>query len=171
MSYTFTAAEASIGYMQTEIDNAAISNGGIMVTDDQMTILGTFTPTDETTIDGFVPGSQLEYAREAKLDEVLANTKNLVLEGFSYSSKVFALILDSRSNYIGIQVFGGFPYNLQTKDHDDVLLISDQAAYNLFAGAGITRYGYIKDGESDLVIEIRDATTIALVNAIVDTRV
>ena len=80
------------------------------------------------------------------------------------------MILDNRSNYIGIQVFGGFPYNIQTINQDDVLNIADQAAYDLFVSAGLTRYRYIKDGESDLIVEVRDATTIPLVDAIVDTR-
>ena len=170
MSYTLTALDTSIDYMQESIDGAAIANNGIVYTGDQMTILGTISAGDETVIDGLVVGGQLAFAKEAKMDTVKGNTSTLTSKGFAYSGKTFPLILDNRSNYIGIQVFGGFPYNIQTINQDDVLNIADQAAYDLFVAAGLTRYRYIKDGESDLIVEVRDATTIPLVDAIVDTR-
>jgi len=170
MSYTLTALNTSIDYMQESIDGAAIVNGGVVYTGDQMTVIGTISSGDETVIDGFVVGGQLEFAKEAKMSTVKTNTSNLIASGFTYSGKTFPLVVDSRSNYIGIQTFGGFPYNIQTINQDDVLNIADQAAYDLFVNAGLTRYRYIKDGESDLIIEVRDATTIPLVDAIVDTR-
>ena len=171
MSYTLTALDTSIDYMQESIDGAAIVNGGVVYTGDQMTVLGAISAGDETVIDGFVVGGQLAFAKEAKMATVKINTSSLISGGFSYSGKVFPLVVDSRSNYIGIQTFGGFPYNIQTINQEDVLNIADQAAYDLFVNAGLTRYRYIKDGESDLIILIRDATTISAVNAITDSRV
>lgn len=170
MSYTLTASDTSIEYMQKQIDGEPITNSGIVYTGDQMTILGTFTLTDETTIGGFVTVGQLEYAKESKLNDVRVKTVQLIDGGFIHSSMSFSLVLDNRSNYIGIQVFGGFPYNIQDSDQADVLTVSSQAAYNAFVNDGLTRYRLIKDGESDLIILIRDATTISAVNAIVDTR-
>ncbi|HHZ95620.1 MAG TPA: hypothetical protein EYN67_08685 [Flavobacteriales bacterium] len=136
-----------------------------------MTIIGTFTPAEETTIDSFVLGGQLAFAQEAKLSDVRIKTVQLISDGFTHSSNNFPLVLDNRSNYIGIQVFGGFPYKIQNSDQDDVLVIADQAAYDLFVNDGLSRYRYIKDEESELIIDIRDATTITAVNAIVDGRV
>jgi len=171
MSYTLTALDTSIDYIQESIDDAAIANDGVVYTGDQMTVLGTISSGDESVIDGFVVGGQLAFAKEAKLEAVKSNTTSLTGKGFAYSLKVFPLILDNRSNYIGIQVFGGFPYNIQTINQDDVINVANQAAYDLFVAAGLTRYRYIKDGESDLIILIRDAATITAVNAIVDSRV
>lgn len=171
MSYTLTAAATGIHSMQDQLDAEPITNDGIVYTGDQMTILGTFTGPQETTIDGFVAAAQLAFAKEAKFDLVDDKTVELIEGGFIYSALWFCLILDHRSNYIGIQVFGGFPYNVQTLEHDDVLTLSDQAAFDLFIADGMTRFRYIKDGESDLIILIRDAVDIAAVNAIVDSRV
>ena len=171
MSYTFTATDTSIDYMQASIDSAAIANDGVIYTGDQMTVLGVISSGDELVIDGFIVGGQLAFAKDAKLESVKLNTTSLTSEGFIYSLKVFPLILDNRSNYIGIQVFGGFPYNIQTINQDDVINVANQSSYDLFVASGLTRYRYIKDGESDLIILIRDATTITAVNAIADSRV
>jgi len=171
MPYTFTASATSVHSMQDQIDTAAIANDGINYTGDQMTIIGTFSGAQETTINGFVVAAQLDFAREAKFDSVDDNTNELILGGFSHSSKQFPLVLDHRSNYIGIQVFGGFPYKIQNLHHDDVLSVADQAAYDLFIVDGMSRFRYIKDGESDLIVLIRDAISISAVNAIVDSRV
>ncbi|HHZ70201.1 MAG TPA: hypothetical protein EYN54_08005 [Methylococcaceae bacterium] len=171
MSYTLTATDTSIKYMQQQIDDEPITNDGVNYTGDQMTIIGTFTPAEETTIDSFVLGGQLAFAQEAKLSDVRIKTVQLISDGFTHSSNNFPLVLDNRSNYIGIQVFGGFPYKIQNSDQDDVLVIADQAAYDLFVNDGLSRYRYIKDEESELIIDIRDATTITAVNAIVDGRV
>ena len=171
MSYTLTAVDTSIDFMQDSIDDAAIVNNGVVYTGDQMTVLGSISAGDETVINSFVVGGQLAFAKESKMDTVKGNTATLINGGFTYSAKTFPLILDSRSNYIGIQTFGGFPYNIQTINQDDVINVADQTAYDLFVAAGLTRYRYIKDGESDLIISVRDATTIVAVNAIVDSRV
>jgi len=171
MSYTLTAVDTSIDFMQDSIDDAAIVNNGVVYTGDQMTVLGSISAGDETVINSFVVGGQLAFAKESKMDTVKGNTSSLINGGFAYSAKTFPLILDSRSNYIGIQTFGGFPYNIQTINQDDVINVADQTAYDLFVAAGLTRYRYIKDGESDLIISVRDATTIVAVNAIVDSRV
>ena len=171
MSYTLTAVDTSIDFMQDSIDDAAIVNNGVVYTGDQMTVLGSISAGDETVINSFVVGGQLAFAKESKMDTVKGNTSSLINGGFTYSAKTFPLILDSRSNYIGIQTFGGFPYNIQTINQDDVINVADQTAYDLFVAAGLTRYRYIKDGESDLIISVRDATTIVAVNAIVDSRV
>ena len=170
MSYTFIATNISIDYMQKQINSAAISNDGIFTSGDQVTVFGTFTQSDKYLIDSFITGGQLEFSKELKKSEVTTNTSSLIDNGFSHLLKVFPLVLDNRSNYIGIQVFGGYPYKIQTKDMDDILNITDQTAYNLFINDGFTRYRYIKDGESDLVVEIRDSTTIAEVEAIKDGR-
>lgn len=170
MSYTTTAENINIEYVQKKIDGVPIVNDGINYRGDQMTVLGIFTSSEESIIDGFIPGGQLDYAKRNKLLDISSNTIKLVNDGFTHSSINFPLVLDTRSNYIGIQVFGGFPFKIQSRDKDDVLVIPDQASYNLFITDGLSRYRYIKDGESDLIISIRDATTIAGVNSIVDGR-
>ena len=93
MSYTLTALDTSIDYMQESIDGAAIVNGGVVYTGDQMTVLGTISSGDETVIDGFVVGGQLEFAKESKMSTVKTNTSSLISGGFSYSGKVFQLVV------------------------------------------------------------------------------
>lgn len=170
MSYTLTAADVSAHTFQEGVDGAALVNDGVEYTGSTMTVFGTFTVGEEAIIDGLVPAAQLAYSKTVKLSEVTIKTKALIAAGFTYSGDIYPLVLDSRSNYIGIQVFGAFPYKIQNQHKTDVLSVADQAAYDLFVAAGMVRYRYIKDGESDLIVSIRDALDIAAVEAITDTR-
>lgn len=170
MSYTLTAADASITSIQKQLDSEPLTNDGVNYTGDQITVLGTFSPSDESVIDGFIPMSQLAFAKEEKLSDIRMKTLKLINDGFTHLSMSFPLVLDSRSNYIGIQVFYAIPANIQNADQTDVLTISNQTDYDSFSTAGLLRYKYIKDEESLLIIEIRDAATISTVNAIVDSR-
>ena len=104
MSYTLTATDASIKYMQQQIDDEPITNDGVNYTGDQMTIIGTFTPAEETTIDGFVLGGQLAFAQEEKLSDVRIKTVQLISDGFTHLSMPFPLVLDNRSSYFGFHV-------------------------------------------------------------------
>ncbi len=171
MSYSIVAVDVSLESMQRQIDAAGIANDGIYYTGSDMRINGTFTTPQEVVIDGFVTEAKIDYARGSKLADVVRQTNLLINLGFSHTSKQFPLVLDSRSNYIGIQVFGGYPYKIQNINQTDVLAIADQTAYTLFTTDGMSRYTYIKSGESDLIELIRDAVDIAAVNAIIDSRV
>ncbi len=170
MSYTLTAVNASITSIQEQLDSASLVNDGVNYTGDQVTILGTFSASDELTIDGFIPTSQLTFAKEAKLHNIKIVTTKLINSGFEHLSMTFPLVIDSRSNYIGILVFGAIPADIQNMGQTDVLKILDEAAYTNFTLAGLSRYKYIKDSESLLIEEIRDAVDIAAVTAIVDGR-
>ena len=103
MSYTLTATDTSIKYMQQQIDDEPITNDGVNYTGDQMTIIGTFTPAEETTIDSFVLGGQLAFAKEAKLSDVRIKTVQLISAGFTHLSMSFPLVLDNRSNILAFK--------------------------------------------------------------------
>lgn len=171
MSYVLNIPNISISLMQSKINDVGIISDGIVYENNSvMTILGTFTSSEEDLIHSFIPDCKLEYAKEVKRESIFINTKFLISEGFQYASKTFPLLLDNLNNYIGIQVFGGFPYKIQTLDKRDVLTINNQTEYDSFTAAGMSRYTQIKNGESDLIVNIRDATTVSDVDSIIDTR-
>lgn len=171
MSYTITDTGLSVEQFQKLIDAEAIANDGCTYCECLMTINGTFTTDQKTALVCLVPACKLATAKANKMEEFTKNTKELLNKGFSYNGDVFPLALDNRSNYIGIQVFGAFPYKIQNMDKTTVITVADSTAYNAFTSAGMTRYLYIKDGEADLVTELASKTTVDDVDKVIDTRI
>ncbi len=153
--------------------NADISvvNNTASQTAHYLTVFGIEAGSDEAAkLDKYIPNAQIDYAKEKKLEAVTDSTKILIDKGFQYNKKLFPLLLDNRSNYIGIQAFSVFPCKVQTIEQDDfVLLNKDRFAE--FIQIGLDRFQYIKDGESDLIRKIRMADSIESVELIQDDRV
>ncbi len=136
----------------------------------QITVFGIKAGSDEAaTLDKYIPNAQLDYVKEQKLEAIVGKTKSLIDKGFLYNNKLFPLLLDNRSNYIGIQAFSVFPCKVQTIDQDDFVALNKDR-FAAFIQIGLDRFQYIKDGESDLIRRIRIASDIESVELIQDDR-
>lgn len=172
--YTFVVdPAASVVYMSTELNLQGVQHDAITSRDDgvtvEMTVHG-LDAADEPAVDQHVTGAQVDFAKLAKLDDVSRRTTVLVNGGFWHRAVQFTLVLDNRSNYIGIKVMQPFPIKIQNTDQTDTLLIANSSEHDAFLVDGLQRYKYIKDGESDLIDEIRTASTVTDVYAITDNR-
>lgn len=133
--------------------------------------------TDQASVDGAVaahdPG--LADAKKAKLEAIDARTDELIAGGFVYASRLFSMSMPAQIRMIGIsQVKGNpavtYPIAWNTKDDSDVYQVANA---NDLEGMYLTALGTYRahvDAGTALKDQVRAATTVSEVDAIVDTR-
>lgn len=117
-----------------------------------------------------------KQAKNAAIDQ---RTVELINQGFLYSSKVFSLSSSAQSYWNGLGNLAAnglltepddFPMTVNTLDDTDTHDIVNIAnAIGLFAAAAATIKGHLASGTA-LKTQVRAATTVAEVDAVVDSR-
>lgn len=113
MSYTVTASLISPTDLHKAIEDAGISTSGIIYTpsgNNNLTILGTFTSAQETTIDGLISDLQSSSLVKDKKSEMIEGLTGGRTAGFIYDSITFSLEASERLAYISAKELGTFPY-------------------------------------------------------------
>lgn len=121
----------------------------------------------------------LGNAKATKAAAIDARTRELIAAGFAYNGKVFSLSAEAQSywNGLGNLTANGlltepddFPITVNTLDDADTYGIANIAdAVGLFANAAATVKTHLASGTA-LKDEVRAATTVAGVAAVIDNR-
>jgi hypothetical protein len=121
----------------------------------------------------------LSGAKAAKNAAIDARTIELIQQGFQYAGRIFSLSSNAQSYWNGLGNLAAnglltepddFPLTINTLDDSDTYDISSIAdAVTIFATAAATVKTHLANGTS-LKNQVRSATTISEVDAIVDNR-
>jgi hypothetical protein len=122
-----------------------------------------------------VDATLLPAAQLAKCKEIDARTDELIAAGFTYDSKTFSLSQAAQSRLTGINQVRDdaavtYPIVWNTLDDSDTLSIVDSAALLTFYLTAMGTYRTHVDSGTALKDDVRAATTIAAVDAVVDSR-
>jgi len=117
----------------------------------------------------------LVEAKKAKFAEVDARTDELIASGFTFASKQFSLSQNAQSRLMGINQVRDdenvvYPIKWNTIDDSDTYSIPDSATVLGFYLTAVGTYRTHVDSGTTLKDQVRAATTIAEVNAVVDNR-
>lgn len=127
----------------------------------------------QRTID---PAVALAEAKTQKSNQIDDRTTELIDAGFQYNGKTFSLSRQAQQNLAGLlsAIAVGVPINWpktwNTLDDTDIEEVSDQAEFMQFYGAAMGTVEAYLNGGTALKNQVRSATTIEEVNAVVDTR-
>lgn len=123
--------------------------------------------------DAYVSGMSLEEYKTARYNAIDARTTELVLEGFTYAGIQFSLSPSAQTNitntYLARDIMS-YPIAWNSKDDTAVHNIQDATEVISFYGTALTTVRIIRDAGTIIKNNIRNATTIAEVSAIVDNR-
>ena len=132
------------------------------------------------TLDGVVTShrddeNDLAVVKQEKFDAIDARTDQLIGKGFAFQGKRFSMGIPSQSKFLAVDALRNdpmfnYPVRLNTIDDDDVLEIADAAnIHGLFLTA-VGAYRAYLDSGTTIKDEVRSASTVDEVNAIVDPR-
>ena len=137
------------------------------------------TTLDTTVDDHKAAFSSLPKVKADKIRAIDANTERLIQLGFVYAGKVFSLSSHAQSYWNGLGNLTGnglltepddFPLEVNTLDDSSTYSIVNIAdAVGVFATAAATLKGRLASGTS-IKNQVRAATTVAEVEAVVDNR-
>jgi hypothetical protein len=129
-----------------------------------------------STWDEVALSDDLVAARAARLRAIDENTGNLIALGYSYAGKQFSLSSNAQRWLSGLKAGldllapGDYPLRINTIDDSDNYDISDENdAKALFGTALATIKAHLASGTA-LKDSVRAATTVAEVDAVVDSR-
>lgn len=117
----------------------------------------------------------LAECKTEKCAEIKARTKELASQGFVFADKTFSLDDDAVDRVVGTQpgrdnVAFTYPLRWNTLDDMDVLDIANANTLHAFYLTALDTYRAHVDAATVLKDQIRAATTIAAVDAVVDSR-
>jgi len=130
---------------------------------------------EETILDTCVTEHLLDGAQARRYAEIDARTNELIAQGFVFGGKLFSLSDDAQVNIIGLDLSRDdqmmtYPINYGAKDSGDYLALPDSATvHGLYLTALGTKRAHLDSGRT-LKTAVFEATTIAAVNAVVDSR-
>lgn len=115
----------------------------------------------------------LRIAKFERNQRVDRKTGRLFNKGFTHDSQVFPLAVDDFTNYLEKyehrNSLMSYPHKVIQRDRDEYT-ISNANGMKSFGESAFARRDVIVDGARDLKKLIHDATTVAAVNAITDSR-
>jgi hypothetical protein len=137
----------------------------------------------KVTIDAVVAahqgyGNALEIAKSKKTDQIDAKTSRLISQGFQFppaTGQIFSLSPAGQNTLLGLNAAKDapqliYPVIYNTKDDEGTISLPDAATVYAFFLTAVGTYRYWLDSGTAIKDEIRDATTVAEVEAIVDPR-
>ncbi len=118
--------------------------------------------------------AELANVKAAKIVEIDAKTTSLIALGFAYASKQFSLSAEARDSVMGLMTiyisYSPWPLPWNTIDDLDKYEIVDSDDALAFCQAGYAGWTAPKLLGTALKDDVRVATTIAAVDAVVDNR-
>jgi hypothetical protein len=141
--------------------------------DDQLTA-GEITTLD-AEISGFVADIVDEH-KKIRYREIDNNTFDLINKGFTYNGKKFPLSARFLRLYIGLKASldimqpSDWPLVLNTKNNKESVSIADATEFLTFFGTGLATMRTHYDSGTTIKGQVRAATTVAEVDAVVDNR-
>ena len=116
----------------------------------------------------------IDAVKTVACDAIDANTVALIAAGFTHSGKQFSLSLSAQTNWMGVLTMSAaagltYPYPVATIPNG-YHNAADEAEMLTIAGVALVRKGWAIASGAVLKQAVNDATTIAAVNAVTDTR-
>ena len=125
--------------------------------------------------DGTPTELPLEEYKELRYHEIDAKTTDIILLGFTYQSKIFSLSQNAQINLLALDETRNDPaltypiiYNT-IDDLDSYTVVDSTDLHTMYLTALATKKGVVDSG-TNLKTSIRNATTQAEVDAIIDNR-
>ncbi len=177
--YTKPADYTDINYSSfiEEIDAAGLTVDGVTLNGTTLTVVGTLTAPQVTTLDGVVAAHSITSIDSQKVDLrklVLDNTVELLAQGTSFSGETVLCTRARLSYYRALDtaaVARGslLPTYVETMDLGEVALATTTDTQNLVEAVE-DRINTIMDGQHTLLVAIAAAVTQVDIDAIDDTR-
>ncbi len=117
----------------------------------------------------------LVQVRSARYAEVDAKTDELIARGFPFQGLLFSTSIEAQSRMLGMDALRNdpamtYPIVFNSLDDEAALTISDAATVHALVLTGIGYYRAVIDSGSALKAQVRAATTVDEVLAVVDPR-
>jgi hypothetical protein len=124
-----------------------------------------------------VEASLLTPFKVIRLEQIDARTEELIAQGFTHAGKNFSLSIAAQIKWTGayeLRAFftaaDAFPFIVNTIGDDEAYSVTDEAELaQIYQTIGVTVLTVL-GGDAALKIAVRAATTVAELNAVVDTR-
>jgi len=118
--------------------------------------------------------NSLAIQKDAKANAVDVRTVQLIEAGFTYGGKQFSLSASAQANWLGVLTANAaaglsYPYPVAALDNDYHLAL-DNAEMVAMAGTALTHKGWAVGSGAALKMAIKDATTQAELDAVIDVR-
>jgi hypothetical protein len=184
--YTFTVTRLDPALLAADVSTAlTVAPTRIDTDGDALSVWFTdaLSPADETALGALVAANPLKGTKRAKYAAINARTKALVDAGYVYQNKHLGLGLDAQIQYIGLElgviVTSSDPNLPQIQypvlwnvldDNEAPLSLADATAVHTLFLTAFGTFRYWKDTGTALLAQVRAATTLAEVGAIVDPR-
>jgi hypothetical protein len=139
----------------------------------------TLTPLEVTALDSVVSShkaiTSIQRYKNKKIAAIDERTGELIRMGFSYGGKIFSLSDNAQRKMIGTHEVKDhpalvYPVEWNTKDDLDSVLLSNAAELDAFYLTGLGTMRAHIDSGTTLKRDVRSATTLAEVQAVVDAR-
>jgi hypothetical protein len=134
----------------------------------------TLTAGEVTTLDAAVAAfSPLAQRKRIRILAIDSRTSELIAAGFTYNSVEISLSLNSQSRIHGTYTARAlltYPVEWNSLDDTALLTLVDQTDVESFFGAALTAVRTAIDSGTVLKTAVRDATTQAELDAVVDNR-
>lgn len=111
--------------------------------------------------------------RAEKYENIDKKTQEIIAQGFTYNSKTFSLSANAQTTYLGMYNARSvltYPITVNTIDDTDTQDLADETEVTDFYNAGVAAVRAALDGGTALKAQVTNATTEALVEAVVDNR-
>lgn len=128
---------------------------------------------DGTDMGHYSVQDYVEPLQDNQVYEVDRKTKKLFSLGFPYAGKTFSLSVSAQNKWLSLYTLKDdhtYPIYVPTLDDKEIYQIDDAADLVSIYNAMNARITALVQGDNSLKKQIRDATTAAAVNAIVDSR-
>lgn len=117
----------------------------------------------------------LDTMKRRRYGAIDAVTDKIIARGFTFSGMRFSESVEAQSRALALDQLrddpkANYPILWNNDDDTDVLQITDATMLHNFVLAGIAYYSSAIDSGSALKLQIRQATTVAAVLAVIDTR-
>ena len=114
----------------------------------------------------------LIVAKNIKIKQIDKKTQSLIYSGFTYASNVFSMSTNAQTNWLGLdhaRELLTYPYGVTTINDTEYSFPDSTDLHNFFLTGMAFKGGIVSSGRS-LKLQVKAATTVAEVNAIVDNR-
>jgi hypothetical protein len=144
-------------------------------------VLGTVEIDEEPTQSGMIcracmriaGGKSLVDNRAQRISEIDAKTRELIAKGFEHSEMTFSLSANAQHKITHLDSLKGslsYPVSVENIDSTGQLSLADSSDVAAWAEAARARLQVVLDGGASLKQQARDASTIAAVRGVVDSR-
>ena len=164
--------------LRVQIEGSGLPKVLSLTTGGEVMFASSLSGADESALYAVMDAHTVDAVDLAKSEKISANdsrTSELLSHGFYYSGKIFSLSGEGQLKMLGLLAFKDdpalvYPLRWNSKDDQSYVDLPDAGALHGFCLMALGTMRTVVDGGTALKDQVRDASTVGEVNAIVDNR-